>query len=218
MKKLLATLCAAALLLSLSAPALASAGVSVKPRGNEWNSVAWEDGSGTLARVTFKADSDPDSFYSKLSTDWSDCPYEELFSDQDAYLFDFVGSPLLPATSLPTLAIYSPYVDEDGEPISGKSISVYRADGGKLRDVTKSFTAGYDGEERPVLLTATRQLGAYILAEKKIDLEAAAGIDATAPEQKAAGEKAAGEKAAGDKAPAAEKKVIRLPAYDRTER
>lgn len=170
MKKWISILCASLCAVSLSTASFASSGVVINPRENEWNSVLWEEGDEPLARLTFLADSDPDKFYSELSTSWSDSAFSSLFSDQDAYLFDFVGNPVIPATSAPTLMLYSPFVDEEGDPIPGKGITVYRVgEDDTLRDVTSSFAAGYDSDGLPVLATRTRVLGTYILAEEKVE-------------------------------------------------
>ena len=210
MKKWVATICAAACVLGLGTAAFADAGVVIKPVENEWNSVLWEEGDEPLARITFQADSDPDKFYSKLSTSWSDSAFSSLFADQDAYLFDFVGHPVIPAASLPTLVLYSPFVDEDGEPLSGKGITVYRVVGDNtLEDVTSSFAAGYDGDGLPILGTRTRVLGTYILAEEKLE----AG-KAPATEPSPAKSEQAVEPAPQEKAPANDGHTgIFLPAY-----
>ena len=191
MKKWGSALCAAACVLSLGTAAFADAGVVIKPVENEWNSVLWEEGDEPLARITFQADSDPDKFYSKLSTSWSDSAFSSLFADQDAYLFDFVGHPVIPAASLPTLVLYSPFVDEEGEPVPGKGITVYQVQQDNiLKDVTSSFSAGYDGDGLPILGTRTRVLGTYILAEEKLEAGEGLATEPSAPKAEQATEPA----------------------------
>ena len=90
-------------------------GVVIKPVKNERNIVTWENADGPVASMTFLADSDADSYCPRLSTRWNDADYLDYFHDVDAYLFDFVDNPRVPAATRPTLSLCNPFVDEDGD-------------------------------------------------------------------------------------------------------
>ena len=159
-----------------------TSGVVMKPVKNEENTVEWEDNNDTIARLTYDADSDVDKSYPKLSTKWSNEFYAELFNDQDAYIFDFVGNPTISATARPVLEIFNPFKDDDDEitlenPViflvnndatlaSTTEVSLAQAIlDGRLVDVTDQFTAGENEDGDYVFTTKTRTLGTYIICE-----------------------------------------------------
>lgn len=147
-------------------------GMMIQPLNNDWNEIVWYNEARDLARLHFFADSDSDSFYSKLSTKWSNEDYASYFNGQDAYIFDFTGSPKLSSTSRADLEIYNPFEDEDGHTkIDPDSITIYQVTNGDLTDVTSNWTykEGNNGEMAYVM--RTRFLGTYIFCEKPVQLE-----------------------------------------------
>lgn len=147
-------------------------GMMIQPLNNDWNEIVWYNEARDLARLHFFADSDSDSFYSKLSTKWSNEDYASYFNGQDAYIFDFTGSPKLSSTSRADLEIYNPFEDEDGHTkIDPDSITIYQVTNGNLSDVTSNWTykEGNNGEMAYVM--RTRFLGTYIFCEKPVQLE-----------------------------------------------
>lgn len=165
-------------------------GVVVRPAKNEDNTVTWEDENRTIARLEFFADSSTTYSFPKLSTKWDNTDYAELFAEQDAYIFDFVGTPKIGATARPTLQIYNPYYDEENEElrVDPSDVTIYVVSAsGELIDTTKEWTAktNDDGDEVFETKTNTRTLGTYIFVEKAIHEEAAeepAVPEVTAPE------------------------------------
>lgn len=144
-------------------------GKLIQPLENEWNEIIWYNEERDLARLYFFADSDTDAFYSKLSTKWEHADYASYFNDQDAYIFDFTGSPSLSSTSRADLEIYNPFVDEDGEEtIDPETITVYQVVDGDLYDVTDSFTYEEGDNGEMAYTTRTRFLGTYIFCEKPV--------------------------------------------------
>lgn len=144
-------------------------GLLLKPLSNDWNEVTWYDEDGDLAYMKFFADSDVDSFYSKLSTKWEHADYASYFNNQDAFIFDFTGSPKLSATSRADLEIYNPFVDADGkETMDPKTAVIYQIIDGNLYDISASFEyrEGENGEM--AYCTRTRFLGTYIICEKPV--------------------------------------------------
>lgn len=144
-------------------------GLLLKPLSNDWNEVTWYDEDGDLAFMKFFADSDVDSFYSKLSTKWEHADYASYFNNQDAFIFDFTGSPKLSSTSRADLEIYNPFVDADGkETIDPKTAVIYQVIDGNLYDITASFEYR-EGENGEMAYCArTRFLGTYIICEKPV--------------------------------------------------
>lgn len=172
MKKLISGIAAALTVLSFSLAVSAASGYIVEPTANDNNSIVLEKGDRTLAALNFYADDDPDSFYFKVLTSLNQCLAAEAFDGQDAYYFDFVVNPSIPATSVPTLAIYNPYLDDDGEPvIKPEKVKIYQVYDDKLVDVTKNFSAQEDSDGKSCFVTATRKPGTYVLAEKSVDSE-----------------------------------------------
>ena len=146
-------------------------GVIVKPVKNEINTVTWEDSNRTLAVLTFRADSDVSFYCPRLSTRWNSFDYADYFDDTDAYLFDFVSSPTIPATSRPTLSLYNPFVDDDGDlTIRTSRIHIYEVSGRELKDVTDLFTFERNEDDDYVMTIKTRTLGTYIVSDGKADL------------------------------------------------
>ncbi len=146
-------------------------GVIVKPVKNEINTVTWEDSNRTLAVLTFRADSDVSFYCPRLSTRWNSFDYADYFDDTDAYLFDFVSSPTIPATSRPTLSLYNPFVDDDGDlTIRTSRIRIYEVSGRELKDVTDLFTFERNEDDDYVMTIKTRTLGTYIVSDGKADL------------------------------------------------
>lgn len=154
-------------------------GLMLQPLENDTNEIVWYDENDDLAKLKFYADSDVDKFYSKLSTKWEHADYASYFNDQDAYLFDFTGSPKISATSRGTLDIYNPFLDEDdNETVDPSSVVIYQVIDGDLFDITDQFTYGENDDGYMAFTTRTRFLGTYIFAEKAVE-EASEG---SAPE------------------------------------
>ena len=146
-------------------------GLMLQPLENDTNEIVWYDENNDLAKLSFYADSDVDKFYSKLSTKWEHADYATYFNDQDAFIFDFTGSPKISATSRGTLDIYNPFIDEDGnETVDPQSIVIYQVVDGDLFDITDQFTYGENEDGYMAFSTRTRFLGTYIFAEKAVDL------------------------------------------------
>lgn len=147
-------------------------GVVIKPVKNERNIVTWENADGPVASMTFLADSDADYYCPRLSTRWNDADYLDYFHDVDAYLFDFVDNPRVPAATRPTLSLCNPFVDEDGDlTVRESRIHVYEVDGdGELIDKTHLFNFGENDDGDRVLSIRTFTLGTYIVSDGKADL------------------------------------------------
>ena len=172
MKKFISGIAAVLTALSFSLSVSAASGCIIEPTANDNNSVTLEKGDRTLAALSFRADDDPDSFYFKVLTSLNKCLAAEAFDGQDAYYFEFVINPSIPAASVPTLAIYNPYLDDDGEPaVKPEKVKIYQVYDDKLVDVTKKFSAQEDSDGKSCFVTATRKPGAYVLAEKKVASE-----------------------------------------------
>lgn len=144
-------------------------GLLLKPLENDWNEVTWYDEDGDLAYMHFFADSDVDSFYSKLSTKWDHADYASYFNDQDAFIFDFTGSPKLSSTSRADLQIYNPFVDADGkETMDPTTAVIYQVIDGNLYDITESFTYEEGDNGEMAYCCRTRFLGTYIICQKPV--------------------------------------------------
>lgn len=178
-------------------------GIMVKPVKNEENTVLWTDENRDLARLTFTADSDVAKYFPKLSTKWPNATYAQLFDDQDAFVFDFVGNPKISSTSRAVLELFCPFLDSDDEySVDPESVVIYQvADDatlaastevelakaildGRLIDVTDKFTAGENEDGDFVYTTKTRTLGTYIIAEKAPSEEAFEEAEGEAPDEK----------------------------------
>lgn len=147
-----------------------TSGSMINPLINDWNEILWYDEDGDLAHLRFFADSDVAAFYSKLSTKWSHDDYAAYFNDQDAYMFEFTGSPSLSSTSRADLSIYNPFVDVDGnETIDPTTATIYQIIDGDLYDVTDSFTYDEGDNGEMAYITRTRFLGTYIICEKPVE-------------------------------------------------
>ncbi len=147
-------------------------GIVIKPVKNAWNTVTWENNDGAIARVKFLADSDSDFYCPALSTRWNRS-YDKYFGsvDLDAFMFDFVGNPKLPATSRATLEIYNPFVDEDGRlTVPLTDLYIYELVDGELIDRSSTFTAGKNEDGDQVISLRTRTLGTYIISEGRANL------------------------------------------------
>lgn len=167
--------------------AAGSRGEVLKPSKNEDNAITWEDNNHTLAWLDFTGDDDGKIFYPKMKTQWDDQEYAERFADQDAYLYDFLFSPKLAATSRATLKLRIPFVDEDGElSADPEEIMVCQKIDGELSDITASGKIRETDDGDWVFETKVRSLGAYIIAQKPAPAaeESAAAVDpaAEAPE------------------------------------
>ena len=178
-------------------------GIMVKPVKNEENTVTWVDNNRDLAKLTFTADSDVAKYFPKLSTKWPNATYAQLFDDQDAFVFDFVGNPKISSTSRAVLELYCPFIDDEDEyTVDPESVVIYQvADDatlaastevelakaildGRLIDVTDKFTAGENEDGDFVYTTKTRTLGTYIIAEKAPSEEAFEEAEGEAPDEK----------------------------------
>lgn len=145
-------------------------GLMLEPLENDTNEIVWYDENNDLARLKFYADSDVGKFYSKLSTKWEHADYASYFNDQDAFIFDFTGSPKISATSRGTLDIYNPFLDEDEEEtVDPETVVIYQVIDGDLYDVTDQFTYGENEDGYMAFTTRTRFLGTYIFAEKAVE-------------------------------------------------
>lgn len=167
--------------------AAGSRGEVLKPSKNEDNAITWEDNNHTLAWLDFTGDDDGKIFYPKMKTQWDDQEYAERFADQDAYLYDFLFSPKLAATSRATLKLRIPFVDEDGElSADPEEIMVCQKIDGEFSDITASGKIRETDDGDWVFETKVRSLGTYIIAQKPAPAaeESAAAVDpaAEAPE------------------------------------
>ena len=146
-------------------------GVVIRPVKNETNTITWENSDRTLARLTFQADSDTDYLCPRLSTRWSNEDYRNFFDDQDAYLFDFVSNPDIPAQTRGTLELYNPFLDRDGDYYRDvRDLYLYQVVDGILKEVDfDPVLENDDGEE--VLRLRTRTLGTYVVCEDPLDLD-----------------------------------------------
>lgn len=164
---------AAALLLSLTLGVSALATSVVTSAPNADCSFTLKNSSGQeLAKLYYSTDSDPENFAINFSTKWENSKFEDAFKDVDAYAYFFVINPSIPSTSIPTLSIINPFVEDGEYTVPSKNIAIYQESNGKLTDVTSSFTKGTDGDDNAVLSIRTRMPGNYIVSEKKIDLAA----------------------------------------------
>lgn len=146
-------------------------GVVVKPVKNEINTVTWEDHNRTLAVLKFHADSDVSFYCPRLSTRWGHADYLDYFENRDAYLFDFVDSPTIPATTRPLLSLYNPFVNDDDElTVRTSRIHIYEVVSGELEDVTDKFTFEKNDDGDYVMTIKTRTLGTYIVSDGKADI------------------------------------------------
>lgn len=175
MKKLLSAAVAAITLIHLSLPAFA--GSIISPQANTNNTLTVGTSNTDRIRISFRADNDPEDFYFGTSTDWDDCAFAALFEGQDAYFYGITINKMIPAVTAPTLYLYNPFVDDDGEPIIPVSqVKIYEMEDGSLSDVTSSFTSVVDEDGNLMFAVRTRVPGSYILAEKAVDLEQAAEL------------------------------------------
>ncbi|MEY8358366.1 hypothetical protein AALA99_04995 [Anaerotruncus colihominis] len=185
MKKFFCTATALLAAFSLSTAVFASGGV-VKSVANEMNVVTFESGSETQAKLQYMADSDPDSFYAGLSTDWDDCAFADVFDDQNAFLYAFEIDPSIPSTTVPAIVIYNPF-DADGDAaVNPKDVVFYRVSNGTLEDVSSYFTAGKNDSGDTIFTVRTRTPGTYILAEKAVDTASVSKTAVTAEPKEAA--------------------------------
>ncbi|MCI8493085.1 MULTISPECIES: hypothetical protein [Anaerotruncus] len=185
MKKFFCTATALLAAFSLSTAVFASGGV-VKSVANEMNVVTFESGSETQAKLQYMADSDPDSFYAGLSTDWDDCAFADVFDDQNAFLYAFEINPSIPSTTAPAIVIYNPF-DADGDAaVNPKDVVFYRVSNGTLEDVSSYFTAGKNDSGDTIFTVRTRTPGTYILAEKAVDTASVSKTAVTAEPKEAA--------------------------------
>lgn len=146
-------------------------GIVVKPVKNEWNTVTWEDQNRTLASLEFRADSDVSFYCPRLSTHWNYYDYADYFDDTDAYLYNFVDSPTIPAATRPTLTLYNPFVDDDDDlTVSTSRTYIYEVDDGELIDVTDEFDFDRNDDDDYVMTTKTRTLGTYIVSNGRANL------------------------------------------------
>lgn len=147
-------------------------GLMLQPLSNDHNEIIWFNEESDLAKLNFFADSDVGKFYSKLSTKWEHTDYAAYFNDQDAYMFEFTGSPKLSATSRADLDIYNPFMDQDeNETVDPQNVVIYQVVDGDLVDITDQFTYGENEDGYMAFSTRTRFLGTYILAEKAVEIE-----------------------------------------------
>ena len=145
-------------------------GLMLNPVKNDWNDVTYYDEDGDVAHMRFFGDSDTKKFFAKLSTKWEHADYASYFNDQDAYIFQFTGSPSLSSTSRADLEIYNPFINEDGdETFDPEQAIIYQIVDGDLFDITDQFEYREGTNGDMAFCTRTRFLGNYIICQKPID-------------------------------------------------
>lgn len=145
-------------------------GQMIEPVKNEDNTIIWYNNNDDLARIQFRADSDVEKFYSKLSTQWINEDYDAYFDGQDSFIFRFTGSPKISSTSRATLDIYNPFVnDDDEETVDPDEVVIYEIVDGELINRTSDFSYGENDDGYMAFTTKTRTLGTYILCEQEVD-------------------------------------------------
>lgn len=161
-------------------------GYVCKPVRNEDNTITWENENRELAKLSFYSDSGTIKYYPKLSTKWNDTNYRELFNDQDAYIFKFVGNPRISSTSRPVLTIFNPYYDAEEEVFTAdpENIRIYEIVNDELIDATAAFKHEVNEDGDDVFITRARTLGTYIFVEESLkDVSEEAGAE-PAPDEK----------------------------------
>lgn len=136
-------------------------GVTVKPVGGDDNEVIFENADGDqMALLSFRANSNPDKFYAKLSTKWT----SELlskFKNTDAVIRNFSAA-TIDASSRATLALNNPF----DETVKTSRVYIYSVSSkGVLTDVTSTFTYNSDDD---TFDTRTRTLGTYVISDVKV--------------------------------------------------
>ena len=145
-------------------------GLMLDPVKNDWNEVTYTDEDGDVAFMKFFGDSDTGKFYAKLSTKWEHADYASYFNDQDAYIFQFTGSPNLSSTSRADLQIYSPFVDDDGnETFDPEQAVIYQVVDGDLFDITDNFEYREGDNGDMAYCTRVRFLGTFIICQKPVE-------------------------------------------------
>ncbi|MEG1932640.1 MAG: hypothetical protein RR075_05980 [Pygmaiobacter sp.] len=135
-------------------------GVMVKPDKNADNEIVFE-ADDTLATLTFRANSNPNKFLAKLSTNWTKI-LAQKFSDTDAVVRAFSPA-TIGATSRATLALNNPF---DTDYIDPSDVYIYTADSkGNLTDITRSVA--YDRDD-DCFVIKTRTLTTYILSDVRL--------------------------------------------------
>ncbi|MEM1484703.1 hypothetical protein V6615_07440 [Oscillospiraceae bacterium PP1C4] len=138
-------------------------GMIIKPVKNDINEVIFESDD-TLATLTFKANSNPDKFYAKLTTKWTSDLLAK-FKNTDAVIRRFTPA-TIDSSSRAVLMLNNPF-DEDA--VDTDDVYIYTVDSkGVLTNVTSSFT--YD-EDEDAFVTKTRTLGTWIISDTKIKLK-----------------------------------------------
>ncbi|RGX54354.1 hypothetical protein DWV16_14360 [Anaerotruncus sp. AF02-27] len=136
-------------------------GLTIKPVKNETNEINFENDSDALATLTFKATSNPDKFYAKLSTKWTSDLLAK-FKNTDAVIRKFSAA-TIDSTSRATLALANPF-DPDDYDVDRVYIYSVGANN-KLTNVTSKFTYNEDDD---TFETKTRTLGTWIISDVKI--------------------------------------------------
>lgn len=168
MKKLLSLLTAGVCAAALCVPAFAD-GMVIEPSATEQNTVEFTNNNATIAKLSFKADSDPDNFYVGISTSWEDSRYAEKFADKDAYLFAIVTQPVsIPSASIPVFYLYDPFDEKDNVDLT--TVHIYQELKGGLKDVTESFTVYEDSNGDKAFTIRTRTPGYYIISREEVDI------------------------------------------------
>lgn len=134
-------------------------GKTIKPIKNEDHEIVFE-ASDTLATLTFEANSNPGSFYAKLSTKWDSATLAK-FKNTDAVIRKFSAA-TIPATSRATLKINNPF----GDDVSYKNVYIYEVSAnGVIKDVSANWR--YNSDE-DVYYCKTRTLGTWIISDRKV--------------------------------------------------
>lgn len=125
----------------------------------------WESLGRICAEIDYSGSQTP-SYVPKLSTFWSDGDTLKKFSNTKAYIRDFGGANLKATVRL---TITNPFLTFDGdEVVPHGEIVIYEYTDKHLKDVTSKFRYSKNTDGDGAFVTATSQLGTYILSEKKV--------------------------------------------------
>lgn len=139
-----------------------SKGLTVKPVKNGYNEVVFESDD-TYATLSFLANSNPDSFYAKLSTKWTSA-LSSKFKNTDAVIRKFTPA-TVDCVSRAYLSLNNPFDPDEVDP---EDVYVYTADSnGRLKNITNTVT--YD-EDADAYVIRTRTLTTYIISDRKVKI------------------------------------------------
>lgn len=142
-----------------SSVVVGASGMTIRPYANEQNEIFFESASEELARLSFKASSNPSKFVAKLSTKWTTALSNQFYNN-DAVIRKFSPA-TVDAISRATLSLTNPF-DED---YSISKIYIYSVSSkGTLTNITSQVT--YNADENTFELK-TRTLGTYVISYGK---------------------------------------------------